>query len=65
MSTWQERVIEEYEEISDRGQKLFDFIDSDVYEALPAFDRIALAMQLAHMQGYAGILRRRINEFKN
>ncbi len=65
MKDWQERVIEEQKEVGGRGQKLYDFIESDAYEALPAFDRIALAMQLTHMQGYARVLRRRINEFKN
>jgi hypothetical protein len=60
---WQQRVIEECDELDARGKKLFDFIESERFTKLPRFDQIALCMQFAHMQGYMTILRRRVAAF--
>ncbi len=65
MKDWQEGVLEEHKELEARGIKLFDFIESEDYDKLLKFDRIALSMQLAHMQGYEQILKQRIGEFEN
>ena len=62
---WQERLIEERNEIDQRGEKLFQFIESERFTKLPHFDQIALCMQLAHMQGYMEIVTRRIDAFEN
>ncbi len=65
MKDWQERVLEENKELEARGIKLFNFIESPVYDTLPKFDRIALVTQFTYMQGYCRILETRIKEFEN
>ncbi|WP_118181283.1 crAss001_48 related protein [Paraburkholderia phosphatilytica] len=64
MSDYQARVIEEFEELSDRLVKLQAFITSSpVHAALPDDERTRLAAQCAAMTTYAYVLLERIKAF--
>lgn len=65
MPDWQRRVRDEYRELEERRQKLATFINEagGQYQSLGEWDRTALFLQLNYMNGYADVLRARIERF--
>jgi hypothetical protein len=59
MSDFRARLFEEFNQLSQRIQKLRDFIISDKFDDLAEIDRKDLKEQLKHMQGYYDVLSRR------
>lgn len=71
--TWQDRLIEEHEQLVERLDKLRAFIEvdgegihnlTDEFRALPEDDQDDLLEQLQHMEGYEDVLSRRINRLE-
>lgn len=59
----QQRVIDEYAELTTRLGKLVTFIKSDMAKSLPATEYILLVKQCCAMEMYEGILAERISGF--
>jgi len=73
--TWQDRIIEEHEQLVERLDKLKAFIEQGdgsptphalrpEFMALPEDDQDDLLEQLQHMEGYEGVLSRRISRLE-
>ena len=62
MESYQERMITELKELSDKIEKLDAFIQSEKYMALPKQKRILMMLQLNAMNQYATILACRCEE---
>lgn len=60
----QQRVIDEYAELTARMAKLDTFIKSDMAKSLPATEYILLVKQSCAMEMYAMILAERIANFQ-
>lgn len=61
MEAFQERMINEYRELSDRVVKLEDFISSNpLFDKLDKEERILQIQQLTGMKVYRGALARRL-----
>lgn len=61
---WQERVIEERDELSSRLEKLSNYIDTNVhFNALDDYNKGLLVAQRMAMGNYLDILNRRIDNF--
>jgi hypothetical protein len=60
---WQQRVIDECQELNDRLGKLCDYMATDAYRALDEISRHLLGKQLGYMRDYAHILGMRIARF--
>lgn len=61
MSDFKSRLVEELNQLSEREEKLVQFIaHSPIYEALDGGDKELLAMQLETMGRYVAILKRRL-----
>jgi hypothetical protein len=52
-------MMDEYDQLSSRIEKLTSFIITDAFDDLPEIDRKDLKEQLQHMQGYFNVLSRR------
>ena len=63
MNEWQERLVAELSQVSDRIDALAEFIASDVYSDLADIDRKLLSRQLDYMIAYQRILEQRIDRF--
>ncbi len=63
MQPHQERVIEEEKELSEKLNKLGEFIHGDVFHALPDEDKELLQDQDDHIRAYVNVLRKRIERF--
>ena len=63
MNEWQERLVAELSQVSDRIDALAEFIVSDVYSDLADIDRKLLSRQLDYMIAYQRILEQRIDRF--
>ncbi len=63
MEDYQERVIDEQEELSNRVERLSDFIGSTGYRDLEKQDRGLLGVQLIAMNEYNAVLLQRIARF--
>lgn len=61
MTDYSGRIIEEYDQLHQRIEKLKQFILTDKYDALPEIDRTDLKSQLLHMQSYFSVLSRRVS----
>jgi hypothetical protein len=61
---YQERVIAELEELKERGIKLFAFMASEAFSALPADEQERMRRQAGIMAQYADVLEERIDHFK-
>lgn len=59
--TFLTRLRAEHEELVQRVVKLTAFIDTTPFYALTTDDQTDLRVQLTYMQGYVGILARRLN----
>ena len=63
MSAYQQRVVNEKQELDEKLNKLRSFIKTDVCMALPFEDRSLLAQQERVMTEYSRILAERIARF--
>lgn len=63
MEEWQQRVIEELDELQLKIDKLDGFFDTEEFEDLEAAEQVRLRMQSKIMQVYAEILEERIDAF--
>lgn len=64
MKEYQERVIEEKNELDEKINKLYDFIGSDEYNSDITVNQVLLLDQFAIMKSYSNILLRRIEIFQ-
>ena len=64
MEPYQQRVIDEQEELKVKLSALGDFVQSEMFQGLPEIERDALNSQRVFMAGYSGVLSRRISRFK-
>ncbi len=60
---FQERVINELEELNEKLSKLSDFLQTEFYDSLPQVEQDMLLMQKNVMTVYANILASRISRF--
>lgn len=60
MSTYQQRVVGEREELDTKMAKLSEFMHGDVYAGLNATEQGLLMVQIVAMQNYSDVLFRRI-----
>lgn len=60
---YQQRVLEERDELSDRMGRLYEFNHSAIFTTLPIIEQHLLLKQYAHMTGYLDALDRRIRLF--
>ena len=60
LEPYQQRMLDEHAELSDRISKLEAFTGTEAFEQLPELERCLLNHQLIAMHSYAGILRHRI-----
>lgn len=63
MQDWQKRVIEERSELSDKLDRLGNYIDSDSFNSVDARNRHLLEAQWEAMSNYLVILDKRIGLF--
>jgi hypothetical protein len=63
VSTFKERVTQEEAELSEKLNKLGEFIHGNVFKTLAEEDRALLQEQDDHMRSYVGVLRKRIARF--
>jgi hypothetical protein len=63
MQPHQHRVVTERDELADKMTKLNSFIGGEIFNGLPAEERIRLAKQAEIMKDYLDILNDRINAF--
>lgn len=64
MQPFQQRVIDEADELGERLCKLDTFIRGSVFQKLEEAERIRLSMQSIVMTDYLGILNERIKAFE-
>ena len=63
MQPYQDRVVEEYNELLDKSLKLIEFMDSETFGELPERSRKLLNAQLSAIGSYLFVLDERINSF--
>lgn len=63
MEPYQERVVQEQNDLVDKIEKLEKFIASDVFSGLDLDEQRRLIDQLAYMNGYNDVLTARIEAF--
>jgi hypothetical protein len=64
MQDWQQRLIEEYEQLKGRTEKLDAYRASDSWQELDIIDQTLLENQYLFMVGYGNILEKRIERFE-
>jgi len=62
--TFQQRVIEERNELDEKLDKLLDFCDTTIFESLPDEEKTSLLIQQNLMAAYSNVLQSRIKRFK-
>lgn len=63
MREWQQRVITEYDELSQKLFKLVEFVFGEEVQELPTEDQTLLRAQLGAMSSYSSILELRMQRF--
>lgn len=63
MREWQQRVITEYDELSQKLFKLVEFVFGEEVQELPTEDQTLLRAQLGAMSSYSSILEARMQRF--
>lgn len=63
MPDYQQRVIEELDQLAERSSKLLHFFDTKVFASLPEAEQVRLKAQHLFMHGYQQILEQRIAAF--
>ena len=58
---YQDRMIEELEQLEERCTKLEAFLDTDVYDNLPDAEQVLLLAQSLHMASYHLLLSERVD----
>jgi len=61
MSDFRARLFEEHSQLSQRIDRLKEFILSEKFDTLPEIDKSDLKRQLPHMEGYFSILSNRVS----
>ena len=61
MSDFRARMFEEHSQLSQRIDKLKEFVLSEKYDTLPEIDRTDLKKQLGHMERYFDVLSNRVS----
>lgn len=61
MSDFRGELFEEHAQISQRIDKLKEFIISEKYDALSEIDRVDIKNQLVHMEKYFDVIHRRVS----
>lgn len=64
MKPYQERVEQEAKELRIKCDKLYAFIDSEIFEGLAGVDKARLTVQVYYMGAYLGILLERIDAWE-
>ena len=64
LQDWQQRVVDERKELSERETKLWTFLHSDQFQKLDSTDAKLLLAQHGVMTGLIAILDARIQRFK-
>ena len=64
LADWQQRVVQEKQELDGRMAKLIAFFDTPAYEQLETEDRLLLIAQHTHMRALSDTLGTRIARFK-
>jgi len=59
----QQRVLDEYEQLTERAHKLSAFTGSDTFTTLDLAERLRLVRQLAVMTEYRSVLIERVAQF--
>ena len=65
MQPYQQRVVDEKIELSDKLAKLLQFFQTTTFGALPEAEQSRLRNQARFMDGYAAVLEERIAAFKD
>lgn len=63
MQPYQERVVTERDDLSDKIDRLAQFLDTAAYALLPESERDRMFRQLRHMNNYREVLDERIEAF--
>lgn len=63
MQPHQQRVVTERDELAEKLTKLNSFIGGEIFNGLPADERVRLAKQAGLMKDYIDILNERIEAF--
>ena len=63
MEAYQQRVVDELSNLSEKLTKLEEFILSDTFAGLNGLDRMLLLNQRRYMDGYLFTLEMRVEEF--
>ncbi len=61
MSDFVARLFDEHDQLHRRIEKLKAFIVTEEFDKLPEVDRNDLKEQLRHMEGYIGVVSRRVS----
>ena len=64
MLPYQERVVNERDDLKTKANALYGFLASSTFETLPKLDQELLKQQYYAMMIYIGILDQRIERFK-
>lgn len=64
MEAFQQRVVDEESELTEKLNKLGEFIRGKIFQTLPEAERSRLQEQDGYMRSYVDVLRRRIAAFK-
>ena len=65
MSNFRSRLFKEHDDLISKVEKLKLFICSDRFETLPNIERKDLKEQLKYMDGYLGVIARRVSRLCN
>lgn len=63
MQEWQQRVIDERDQLAERLAALESFIEGDKFGAVARVDRLLLIQQERSMRAYLSTLRERVERF--
>lgn len=63
LEPWQDRVVEERDQLKERLGKLSAFIHSEKFDALSAYQQLQLTSQEDSMAAYLDILEERVKNF--
>lgn len=59
----QQRVVDEYDEVSERLVKLLAFFEGPIFPTLDAAEKSRMRNQARFMDGYAAVLKERMEAF--
>jgi hypothetical protein len=63
MREFQERVVDERHDLSEKIKKLTTFFGTRMFESLDPAERERMERQVGHMEAYRDVLTERINHF--